>query len=215
MSAAASIALIPKVLEQFEKRYPKALIKLTESLFKPIEEDLFSGSIDLFIGPFKPEVQNTSLQIDPLFETKRIVVARKGHPLAGSTSLSMLGGARWIRPSFFDGPDETDLAAPFERSGLPRPTIVSNTHSTMMTLLAVAHSDSLTIIPRQWLDLPLSEQKLQALPVEEVISSAPICIVRRSDVPLTPLAQGFYNIVERASAHYQFREGEPTKKAIR
>lgn len=215
MSAAASIALIPKILGPFERRYPKALMKLTESLFKPVEADLYSGSIDLFIGPYQSKVQNTSLQVDFLFETKRIIVARKGHPLSKATSLSMLTGARWIKPSFFQGQDETDLLAPFEQSGLPNPTIVSNTHSTMMTLLAVANSDSLAIIPRQWLDLPLSEQSLQALPVKEVISSAPICIVRRRDVPLTPLAQGFYDIVERASAHYHFKEGERTSKAPR
>lgn len=212
MSPAASVALIPTVLQKFEQKYPKALLKLNETLFQPIEADIVSGEVDFFVGPFQAETTNTTLHVETLFENRRLVVARSGHPLSGATSLEMLTEARWIRPSFADGRDETDFEAMFERANLPNPKIVVQTRSAMMTLLSIANSDLLTILPMQWLDLSLADHRVSVIPVRDSFQAAPTCIIHRRELPLTPLAESFYDIVQKAGLNYQIRLQEMIKR---
>jgi LysR family transcriptional regulator, regulator of abg operon len=202
MSPAASIALIPSALQEFEPTYPNAVLRLRETLFQLIEVDILSGEVDFFAGPFFAEANTTSLHVETLFENRRLVVARSGHPLRNATSLEMLRDARWIRPSFSSGRDETEFDEMFERAGLPRPNVVVYTRSSMMTSLAIANSDLLTILPMQWLELSPADQRVSVIPLQDSLPAAPICIIRRRDIPLTPLAEAFYDIVRRAGVNY-------------
>src|SRR3546814_20672522 len=73
----------------------------------------------------------------------------------------------------------------------------------MMTLLAVANSDLLTILPAQWLHLPPASPNIVVFPFRERLHAAPICLVHRADLSLTPLAGAFYDMVQKAGAKYQ------------
>jgi len=205
MSTAASIALIPTVLKKFQKKYPDAVLKLTESLFHGIEADVQSGQVDFFVGPFAAETTTTSLRVETLFEYRRSVIARKGHPLAGATSMKELRDVRWIRPSFSDRRDETDFETMFEQANLPPPDVVVHARSATMTLLAVANSDMFTVLPLQWLELSPSKQNICVIPLRETLYAAPVCIIRRADLPLTPLAEAFYDMVQKAGHNYQLQ----------
>ena len=44
MSIAATISLMPNAIADFQKRHPKALLKLSETLFQPVEQDVADGS---------------------------------------------------------------------------------------------------------------------------------------------------------------------------
>src|SRR3546814_12063129 len=72
---------------------------------------------------------------------------------------------------------------------LPPPNVVLHTRSAMMTMLAVANSDLLTILPAQWLHLPPASPNIVVFPFRERLHAAPICMVHRADLPLTPLAR--------------------------
>lgn len=202
MSSAANIALLPKILQEFEHKFPDALLKLTESLFQPIEADIFSGEIDFFVGPLYEGATKTSLLVEKLFNNERSVVARVGHPLSNAKTLADLRDARWIRPSFTNRRDEADFEAMFERAGLPPPNIAMHTRSAMMTLMAVRNTDMLTILPIQWLDTPEAEDQLQLLDINEDMQAAPVCIVRRGDIPQTPLAEKLCDIARKAGLNY-------------
>src|SRR3546814_19837526 len=75
----------------------------------------------------------------------------------------------------------------------------------MMTLLAVANSDLLTILPAQWLHLPPASPNIVVFPFRERLHAAPICMVHRADLPLTPLDGAFYAMVQKAGATYQLQ----------
>src|SRR5579885_1773467 len=177
MSAAASIALMPSILSTFQSQYPLALLRLTESLFQPIESQIVSGEIDFFVGPIY-EDHTTSLLVEKLFENRRIVIARNGHPLAGAKTLAELRDAELIRPSFSNVRDEAYFETMFERAGLPRPKIAAQSRSAMITLLAVANSNLLTILPVQWLEFMPAGERLVAINLGESLKAAPVCIVR-------------------------------------
>src|SRR3546814_17050775 len=108
MSGVASIAIIPAVLRKFETKFPRALLKPTETLFHGAEADILAGEVDFFVGPFQAESTTRSLRVETLFENRRSVIDREGHPLANATSLSDLRDARWVRPSFPDSRDRSE-----------------------------------------------------------------------------------------------------------
>lgn len=203
ISAAAGIAIMPLVLNKFQKQYPKALLKFSESLFKPVEASIQSGEIDFFVGPIYNDVSTTALVVEKIFDNSRVIVARKGHPLSSAKALEDLRGARWIRPTFSDSRDEADFDAMFERVGLPLPEVAMHSRSIMLTLLAVANSDLLTIVPVQWLESSITSEVIQGLLPNESLQAAPVCIVRRGDLPLTPLAQALCDMTRKAGHNYQ------------
>ena len=202
ISAAAGLAIMPLVLNKFQHKYSNALLKFTESLFQPVEAAILSGQVDLFVGPVYEDVSTTSLVVEKIFDNRRVIIARKGHPLVEAGSLGDLRGARWIRPTFSDQRDEAHFDAMFERAGLPLPEIVMHSRSMMLTLLAIAHSDLLTIVPVQWLESSFTRERIQGLLLDNMLQAAPVCIVRRGDLPLTPLAQALCDMTRKAGLNY-------------
>lgn len=205
MSPAACIALLPSALRNFEARFPHATLKLTETLLEPVEQELLSGSIDFYVGPFAKEITTTALHVEKLFDNRRVIVGRKGHPLATSTNLEMMRDARWVRPSLLGRRDEVEFAAIFERAGLPPPEIAVQASSAIMTLLTVANSDLLSIFPAQWVELSEQILGVEVIPFPEPLTAPAIHLVRRGGLPLTPLGEAFYDMVHKAALNYRLR----------
>lgn len=205
LSSASGLALMPSILGAFRATYPNALLKLTESLFQPVQQHILTGGIDFYVGPLDEHLSAPTLLVEKLFDNRRMVVARKGHPLAGAKSLAELGGAQWVRPSFSTQYGEVEFETMFNSVGLTEPEVVVHCQSALMTLLTVANSDLLTVLPAQWLDFAPSRDGLQTIDLVEPLHAAPICIVRRADVPLTPLAERLCDLTRKAGHNYQLR----------
>jgi DNA-binding transcriptional LysR family regulator len=201
-STAASIALLPRALANFRREYPDALIKVSESLFQPIEADLLEGRIDIYVGVFDEDTPVSQFVVEKLFDNRRVVIARRGHPLGNARALAELANAQWIRPTLASRTSEADFEGMFERAGLPPPAIVVHSRSTLATLLIVQTSDLLTILPKQWLEFATMADQFQALRINDPLVAAPVCIVRRRDVPLTPMAERLGDLVRRVGTHY-------------
>lgn len=207
LSTASCIALMPTATAAFRKRYPDAVLKVSESLFQPIESDLENGTVDFWVGPLKNAVAPPQFAVEMLFENQRRVLARKGHPLVGMRSLAELTDARWVRPTLTLRNTEGDFAAEFEQRALPPPNIVVHARSALVTVLTVAHSDLLTILPQQWLESPLTDGMIDALELDQPLTSASICIVRRHGLPLTPMAEHLCDQMRKAGLNYARGKG--------
>ena len=203
-STASSIALMPYAVASFQKRYPDGILKISEGLFQTFEVDIANGTMDFWVGPLAPASASPQFFVEKLFDNRRRVLARKGHPLSSARSLKDLVGALWIRPALTSRITEGDFDTVFERLGLPPPKIVMHTSSAFMTAMAVAHSDLLTILPQQWVELPFAADLFSTLDiVEPAVTWAPtICIVRRQGLTLTPMAEHFCDLVRRTSQNY-------------
>ncbi len=202
LSAAAVISLMPTALRAFRRRFPQAVLKVSESLFQPIEPELLDGSMDFWVGPLDVAYSSRQLSVERLFDNERVIVARKGHALASAKRPDELAEAQWIRPVLSNRSTEGDFVDLFAQFGLQRPEVVFHSRSALITLLAVINSDLLTVLPKQWLGMPGTAGLLDVLDVGETITAAPICMVRRLDVPLTPLAEHLSDLVRRASIRY-------------
>ena len=203
LSTATIMSLMPRAVADFHRRFPDAVLKIHESFFQPIERDLQSGQIDFYVGPLEPDRGASQFQVEPLYRQIRHIVGRKGHPLTGAKTLAELTGARWVRPTISSHIVEGDFEQMFVEAGLPRPSIVMNARSALITMLAVAGSDLLTVVPRQWSELPLLEGALAPIGLP-ALRAAPIVIVRRHDMPLTPIAEYLCDKVRRAGVHYAY-----------
>lgn len=195
LSTAPSLILLPKVLVNFERAYPDVVVTLTESLFAPIAHDLLDGKIDFFVGPIEPGFMPKEFDVEPLFDSHRVVLARRGHSLASARRLEELAGARWVRSTHVT---EDEFALAFTRLGLPAPQVVLNAASAHIRILAVIESDLLTIVPAHWISFAPMADRLVALELEPSLSSTPICIVRNKNAPLTPLAEYMSDLMRRA-----------------
>lgn len=207
LSTASSMSLLPKAIAAFSKRFPDALVKISESLFQPIENEVARGEIDFWVGPLDPASVSSSCVIEELFVNSRRVVCRKGHPLAGARSLHDLVNARWIRPTLSTRTTEADFEAMFDRIGLPPPQIVMHSRSSLITVLTVANTDLLTILPEQWVNFTPMASLFQALDLPDVTPAAPMCIVRRNGLPLTPVAQYLSDQLRKAALNYAYAQG--------
>jgi LysR family transcriptional regulator of abg operon len=203
LSIASSIAVMPKAVQAFHRRYPDAVVKISETLFHAIEQEVADGRVDFYIGALDPAARLSKLTVEKLFDNQRFVVARSGHPLLKATSLEALAKARWVRPTLSGRRTEADFEDLFKQVGLPDPKIVIHTRSALLTVLTVTTSDLLTIVPRQWLETPILAPWLEPVRLIGPIEAAPVCIVRQSDTPMTPMAEHLCNLFRRACFHYE------------
>jgi len=201
LSTASCMGLLPPAIAAFTKRYPDVTVKILESLFQPVENEVERGEIDLWVGPLDPTSESSRFIVEELFTNYRRVVARKGHPLAGAKSLHELVDARWVRPTLSTRTTEADFEAIFEDAGLPLPRIAVHSRSSLITVLTVANTDLLTFLPQQWIDFAPMKDLFQALDIVEI--AAPMCIVRRNGLPLTPVAEYLSDLIRKAALNYE------------
>ncbi|MDR6266888.1 MULTISPECIES: LysR substrate-binding domain-containing protein [Rhodobacterales] len=210
MSAISTFALMPPAVKSFRRAHPKAILKITESFYAPIESQLLNGEIDFFVGPFSDPGRGSRVMSEMLFKNERVVIVRKGHPLAQISTIRDLGDTEWVKQALPDRESEGDFERPFSQLGLPMPRIVMHTTSSTATLLAVANSDLLTSVPKQMLNAPVSSELFDVLPIREELDAAPICLVRRVDLSLTPLAEFMFDMFRRAGLQHSRKTEKDT-----
>lgn len=196
LSIMPHVGMLPYSLRTFRKRYPKVKVNLIEGLFPDVESALRQGSIDFYLGAAPRGVLAPGLALQNLFENRRAVVCRKGHPLSNARSLRDLVNADWAITAV-DYNAEDDIARLFESHKLAAPPVLLRARSAMSIMVALASSDLLAMLPVQWSEFPLTRDTLQVIPVREVLPAPSIVMIRRTDLQLTPAAECFCDILLR------------------
>ena len=199
LSSAPHMALLPPVLRPFRARYPNLRMEIIDAVFPAAEAALKDGTVDCYIGPTPPNVAG-ELQVEKLFDNKRVILGRKGHPLANARSLRDLVDAEWVTTSITHKAEE-ELGPLFAQHDLPPPRLVLRAQSSLTFLAVLSSSDLLLMAPIQWLEFAPARDVLQQIKVSEPLPAPPICIVQRTGLPLTPAAEYFCDLMRRASAH--------------
>ena len=197
LSTAAHVALLPRVLPPFLRRYPDAHLKISEGLFPALEPGVRDGLVDFYVGPLAEERLGGEFMVEKLFENDRVVLGRRDHPLGGATKLAELVDARWVTTSVTVN-SSAELNPIFEQHGLPAPIVVVQTQSALSMITVAASTDLLTILPRQWLGSAPITALLDHIRLDTTLAAPAICIVNRARLPLTPVAQHLYDLFQRA-----------------
>lgn len=196
LSIMPHVGMLPSALKAFRERWPAVKLQLIEGLFPNVESALRSGIVDFYLGaaPRVPPAPGLSMQ--KLFDNRRTVVCRKGHPLGAVRSLKALQKADWAITGV-DYDVEDDIARLFDSHGLLPPRVVLQASSAMSIMVSLAHSDLLAMLPVQWGDFPLTRDALQTIKVRELLPAPSIVLVRRPDYPLTPAAEYLADVLQR------------------
>lgn len=199
LSSVPHIALLPNSLRPFRARFPNVTIDIIDAVYPKIELDLRESRVDFYVGP-APNAISAELVSEKLFDNTRVIVGRKGHPLAQAHSLRDLIGAEWITTSITHIAEE-ELGPLFQNNGLPAPRLVLQAHSTLTFLTALMNSDLLMMLPIQWTQSPVLRDFVAPIHVSEELPAPPVCLVRRTGMPLTPAADYFCDMLKRAVHH--------------
>jgi DNA-binding transcriptional LysR family regulator len=199
LSPVAHMALLPNTIRPFRQRFPGVTVCLLDSLLPGVESQLVDGTIDFYVGP-SFEGMSGELSVEKLLDTTRVVIGRKGHPLANATSIAELAQAEWMTASSTPRAHE-ELLPLFAKLGLPAPKLVFEAQSALSFLMAMASSDLLMLLPIHWSQAPIFRDAVERIKVVEPVTAQPICIVQRTGLPLTPAAEYFCDMIRRASLH--------------
>jgi len=197
-SSVPHVSMLPHALRPFRQRYPKVRIRIIEAVYPMAEVGLLDGSIDFYIGPLHRDSLAPSLSKTKLFDNERVVLARKGHPLASARALRELKQAEWLTTSITHNAEE-ELRELFERHRMMAPSIVIQAQSAFSAMTVLAATDLLALMPVQWTDFELTRRSLQRINVRETIAAPPIVLVRRAGLALTPAAEFFADLLRRAA----------------
>lgn len=196
LSIMPHVGMLPHALPQFRRRYPRVKLRLIEGLFPDVERALRAGTIDFYIGAAPHTPPAPGLNVELLLKNTRAVVARRDHPLAQARSLKELAGAEWATTSI-DYNTENDLQQLFARHRLGEPTVVLRAHSALSMMVALASTDIVAMLPVQWGEFAPLKDALRTLPLKEKLAAPPIVLVRRADLPMTPAAELFCDLMRR------------------
>ena len=199
LSIAAHMGFLDRVLPPFRRKYPGVRLRVIEGLLPTLEPELSSGAIDIYVGPVQDRLQPADFNVCKLFDNDRVVIARKGHPLAKATSLAELQSADWMTTSITHDAG-AELLAPFAEKGLAVPIPVFQCQSALSILGVLLNSDMLAMVPRQWLQFPPLHGVLQPILLSETFPAPPIMLVHRAGLVLTPAAECFSDLFKRAAS---------------
>ena len=180
LSTAAHVALLPRVLPLFPRRHPEVRLRISEGCSPPWSRRC-------------AKARSTSMSARP----------PKGGWAASSwwKSCSTITGwscadAATRSPSAVNSAAE--LSPLFEQQGLPAPTVAVETQSALSMITVAASTDLLTVLPRQWLGSAPVVALLAHIPLDTTLEAPAICVVTRARLPLTPVAQGLFDLFRRA-----------------
>jgi len=198
LSTSAHVALLPRALARFNERYPNVVVEIEEGMFPSKEGALRNGNLDFYAGSLWSDKLDKDLKYEKLFDTSRIIVARKGHPMSGARSLSELVDAQWIATSVTTD-SQAELEPVFAALKLPTPKFAIKASSGLTMIAAVAFSNALAMLPVQWEKFIASTEHLTRLNIKEPLCGPAMYIVYKSTLPLTPAAQYLADLFHRSA----------------
>ena len=202
LSTMTHLAYLPYVLKTFRARYPNVRLEISEGHFGEVEEQLKNGTVDCYAGPAPEYPASTALHLENVLNHHRVILCRRGHPLAGARTLRELGGAEWITTSVTGRPEQ-ELAPLFAQHGLPAPRLGLRATTALTFITSIVSSDLLAMLPVEWLNSELTRNLVDTIDVDETLPAPPICIAWRAGLPLTPAGEYFCNLIRRAIIHAQ------------
>jgi LysR family transcriptional regulator of abg operon len=201
VSSVSHIAFLSEALAPFGKSYPNVKLRIIEAVYPVAEARLKSGAIDFYIGAAPQGGPAPDLQMVKLFDNTRVVLARKGHPLANATSLAELIDAKWVTTSITDRA-EAEFGSVFEAHHLPAPKLALQAETALTWITAVMHADMLIMQPVQWLDAAILKGHVVHVPVREVLDAPAIVVIRRGAIPPTPAAELLCDLMCRPASRF-------------
>ena len=203
MSTAPHLELFPDVLPAFRARFPDIHLEIVDGVYPLVEGALLDGSMDFYVGPAPARVPG-ELRVEKLFDNTRVILGRKGHPLAQAKSLREL--AERPLDHHVHHPQGRGRTGPAVREAWPARAEAGDAGAIRADLPdGAAQFGPADDAAGQWLRYPLLRDTFQEIKVREKLPAPPVCIVQRTGLPLTPAAEHYCTLLRRAARHIRKR----------
>jgi len=184
-----ALGLLPAALPRLRERWREAAISIQDvspaEVLPALREGRLDFALSVPIGPLS--TPGPECTVESLYRNAARIIARRGHPLAAATSLAGLAGAEWVRTG---GTDNTSmLPAAFRVAGIEPPHYRIECRSFFALAEIVAASDLLAVVPWQLAAREAAGGRIVELPLGDTLPAREICLFRRADLPLTPIAR--------------------------
>lgn len=206
--------LVARSIQSLRERYPAARVTVEEGSHAHLLRELRSGALDIIVGGLREPRLSGSVQETELFADPYVVAVRKGHRLAGRTSLALadLADHDWVMPQH-NVPRRAVIDSIFAQ--LPvKPPLVLETSSLAMMLAMLMESDCLTLLSRAQIRDAYPGRELVALDLALPEASRAVGYTVRGDWLGTAVQQAFVESLRAQSASESGVEA-PGPRAVR
>lgn len=138
--------VLPAAVTRFLHRHPQVRVSIIEGSRAELVDPLRNGAIDLMIGASREPLLEPDLVQKGLFRDRLVVIARKGHPLAGAKAdARALAAYPWVVPAI-GAPLRLVWEQFFAREKVTLPAIPVESGSVMTIRQLLLDSDLLTLL---------------------------------------------------------------------
>lgn len=140
--------LVPQTLARLRSEHPGITVMLQEGANDVLLTALSRGELDCVVGRLMPNSASTTFTREVLYDEPVCVVARIGHPLAGSTRVTPAALARqeWILPPS-DAPLRQSIERYFLAEGVSPPTAMIESVSLLLNDVLLRGTDMVAAMP--------------------------------------------------------------------
>jgi DNA-binding transcriptional LysR family regulator len=176
--------VVPQAVLRWRDKFPDVQLRLVEGLRHSTGPMVRDATLDMSLAPRPPQGQDDpAIRFKPIAHLSQIVVARRGHVLAGVHSAAALVGQDWVSNLRRESTTEALRAI---GAAEPRQITECESFSAMRSLLA--GSDLLAVVQHPFLDMPQVADDIQEIPITERLPGMTVGLHTRADAPLTPPA---------------------------
>lgn len=189
--------VLPAAVAAFHARYPDVQISIAEGAFGELIEPLRDGELDMMIGALRDPSPGADIEQKSLFFDRPAIVARKGHPLAGTLpSIADLANYPWVMP-----PEGTPLHSLwrliFDEMGLALPQVPIECGSVITIRQLLIASDFLTLLSPDQVAVELEAEWLTIIAEAPPALSRNIGLSTRTNWQPTQLQAAFVAQIEQ------------------
>lgn len=189
--------LVPEAAHTFGRDFPGVKLRIVEELYMAHLPRLRRREVEVAIGGIPDDLASGEYGIEPLLATRMVPVVRRGHPLAGATSLAELGRAGWIYTGVSS--DTGYATALFALHQLPAPPAAASVTSTLALLAMLGRSDYVGLLPEQLTTHPLASPFVVVPPIAEAGLPLQIGAIARHESLVLPSVRHFIAHLHRAA----------------
>ncbi len=193
--------ILPAAIARLSAQHPGVRVVTDESAYELLVAGLRAGDVDFVLGALRENDAASGLANERLMAEDMVVLARRGHPLAQKTSLSVgdLRNAQWI-VSRLHSPARGLFEAQFKRLRLkpPMPTVETADLAVIRGLLM--GTDMIAALSAQQLHYEIAAGDLVVLDVPLHNTRREIGLTMRADSVPSPGARALIDAIRLAVA---------------
>jgi DNA-binding transcriptional LysR family regulator len=150
----ARARLLPEAIAAFHAEYPAVRLEIAEGSYAELIEPLRDGELDCLVGALRDQ-DALDLHQRPLFEDRPVILARRGHPLAGTDpSLAELAAYPWSVAGH-GAPLRGQFERMFAAADLPLPSVPIESGSVLLIRQVLMRTDFVTMLSPDQVGLEL------------------------------------------------------------